>query len=203
MDRSYFIRNLVIFLVVCFVLFLFIFGIYKLFTGTPKPKPNPTTQTAPVVKSLPEYADSYAEVSYTTDGHINGDDKHRGIKITVDQFERKVDILSGYSDNILEEHTQPNNKAAYEIFLKALKNEGFTLKIQKPTAPANEDGQCPLGTRTILELNDSGDSLSRLWTSSCGKKVGTFGGNTSAIQSLFQAQITDYNKIISNSKVQL
>jgi hypothetical protein len=188
MDRSYFIRNLIIFLAVCFVLFLFIFGIYKLFTGTPKPKPNPTAPTTPVVKSLPEYADSYAEVSYTTDGHINGDDKHRGIKITVDQFQRKVDILSGYSNNILEEHTQPNNKAAYEVFLKALKNE---------------DGQCPLGTRTILELNDSGDSLSRLWTSSCGKKVGTFGGNTGAIQSLFQAQITDYSKIISNSKVVL
>jgi hypothetical protein len=201
MDRSYFLRNLFIFLVFCLVLFLLIFGIYKLFTGSPKPAP--TTPTTPVVKSLPEYASTYAEVSYMTDGHINGEDQHRAIKVTISQYQRKVQVLSGYGYNVIDEHSQTNNQTAYEVFLKALKNEGFTQKIQKPKAPNSETGQCPLGTRTILELNDSGDSLSRLWTSSCGRNVGTFGGNTGAIQSLFQSQITDYNKILSNSNANL
>jgi hypothetical protein len=187
MDRAYFLRNLMIFLIICFVLFLLIFGVYKLFTGGSKqPSATPTT---PVVKSLPDYSDTYAEVSYMVDGHINGEDQHRATKIIISQYQRKVQILSGYSYNVIEEHSQGNSQTAYKVFLKALKNEGFT--------------QSPLGTRTIIELNDSGDSLSRLWTSSCGKNVGTFGGNTSAIQSLFQSQITDYNKIISNSKVVL
>jgi hypothetical protein len=200
MDRSYFIRNIVIFLVICFVLFLFIFGLSKLFGGKPKQTPNPTPP-APVVKSLPEYSDTYAEVSFMTDGHINGDDTHRAIKITVDKFQRKVDILSSYDYNIIEEHTQPNTQTAYDVFLTALKNEGFTLKRAKSNLPQSEKGQCPLGIRRIYELNDSGDSLVRLWSSSCGTSVGTFGGSSIGVQQLFQGQITDYNKIISNSKV--
>jgi hypothetical protein len=198
MQRSYFIRNLVIFLAVTFVL---LFLVVKIFGG--HPKQTTTTPSAPVVKPLPEYFDTYAEVSYMTDGHINGEDKHRAIKITVDQFQRKIDILGGYNYNVIEEHTFANNQQAYEVFLKAINNEGFLVKHQKTTAPKSESGQCPLGTRTILELNDSGDQLSRLWTSSCGANSGTFAGHTTAIQQLFQAQITDYSKIISNSKVQL
>jgi hypothetical protein len=191
-------RNLVIFLVICFVL---LFLVVKIFGGHPKqPSTNPNT---PVVKALPDYSDTYAEVSYMTDGHINGEDQHRAIKITVDQFQRKVDILSGYEYNVIEEHTQPNNQTAYEVFLKAINNEGFLVKRKNAKVPTSSTGQCPLGTRTILELNDSGNSLSQLWTSSCGLTVGNFGGHTDAIQTLFQRQITDYSKIISNSKVVL
>jgi hypothetical protein len=199
MQRNYFIRNLIIFLLISFVL---IFFVVKIFGGHPKPKPNPTP-TAPVVKPLPDYADTYAEVNFTIDGRINGDDQHRAIKITVDQFQRKIDILGGYNYNVIEEHKQPNNQQAYSVFLKAINNEGFTIKRQNNTSPNSETGQCPLGIRTIYELNDSGDSLVRLWGSTCGQKVGTFGGSKTAIQTLFQAQITDYDKIISNSKVQL
>jgi hypothetical protein len=199
MPRNYFIRSAVIFLIICFLL---LFLVVKIFGGHPK-QPSTATPTAPVVKALPQYADTYAAVTYMTDGHINGDDKHRATKIYVDQFQRKLQILGGYNYNVLEEHTLPNNQSSYSVFLTALRNEGFTLKREKAKVPAKETGQCPLGTRTILELNDSGDSLSRLWTSSCGSNVGTFGGNTAAVQQLFQAQITDYNKIISNSKVVL
>jgi hypothetical protein len=124
MDRAYFLRNLVIFLAICFVLFLLIFGLFKLLTGTPKPAS--TTPTTPVVKTLPQYSDTYAEVSYLTDGHINGEDQHRAIKIIVGQYQRKVQILSGYQYNVIEEHTQTNDQTAYEVFLKALNNEGFT-----------------------------------------------------------------------------
>jgi len=198
MQRSYFIRNLVIFMAILFVL---LFLVVKIFGG--HPKKQPVGPAAPVVKPLPEYSDTYAEVSYTTDGHIVGEDQKRAIKITVDQFQRKVDILGGYENNVIEEHTFANNQTSYEVFLKAINNEGFLVKRTNSKSPANPEGQCPLGTRTILELNDSGDQLSRLWASSCGTNVGNSGGNVSALQILFQRQITDYNKIISNSKVQL
>jgi hypothetical protein len=200
MNRNYFLRNLFTFLMISFILFLIIFSIFKIFGGKPTPAPNPAPP-APVVKTLPQYADSYAEVSYTVDGHINGDDQHRAIKITVDQFQRKLDILGGYSYNIIQENTLPNNQAAYEVFLTAINNEGFTLKRKNTTSPSSEKGQCPLGFRRIYELNDSGDSLSRLWGSSCGTTVGTFGGSSSAIEVLFQNQITDYNKLIDEANV--
>jgi hypothetical protein len=199
MQRNYFIRNLIIFLLVSFLL---IFLVVKIFGGHPKKSPNPST-TTPVVNPLPDYADTYAEVSFTTDGHINGNDQHRAIKITIDQFQRKLDILGSYDYNVLEEHKLPNTEQAYSVFLKAINNEGFVLKRKNNTSPSSETGQCPLGMRTIYELNDSGDSLVRLWGSTCGEKIGTFGGSKSGVQELFQDQITDYDKIISNSKVKL
>jgi hypothetical protein len=194
MDRS--IGKIFLFSFIAFIVFIFL--VVKIFGGHKKPAPvNPTV---PVVKSLPDYSDSLAEVSFTQDGRINGDDQHRAIKITVDQYSRKVDIIGGYSGNIIEEHTQTNNQQAYNVFLHALQDSGFTLKRKKPT-PGSETGQCPLGQRFTYELNDSGDVLKNLWSTTCG--TGTAGGQVGTIQELFQNQITDYNKIISNAKVQL
>jgi hypothetical protein len=186
------------FLISFAALLLFIFIVFKIFHHShPKPAPNPSV---PVVKPLPDYAGTLAEVSFTQDGRINGDDKHRAIKITVDKFQRKIDIVGGYSGNILEEHTFPNSEDAYNVFLHSLRSEGFTFTRKKPTS-GSEVGQCPQGRRFILELNDSGDVLSRHWATTCG--TGTSGARIGTIQTLFQAQITDYNKIISSSKVQL
>jgi hypothetical protein len=138
----------------------------------------------------------------TVDGPINGDDAHRAIRIIVDRFQRRITILTGYNYNVIEEHKIPNNQTAYDIFLRALNNSGFMAK-RTDAKVTDERGQCPLGTRTIFELNNSGDIISHLWTSSCGASTGTLGVGPSTLQSLFQAQITDYNKIISNSKVVL
>jgi hypothetical protein len=186
------------FLISFVALLLFIFIVIKIFHHShPKPAQNPAV---PVVKPLPAYSGTLAEVSFTQDGRINGDDQHRAIKITVDKFQRKLDILGGYNGNILEEHTYPNTEDAYNVFLHSLQYEGFTLTRKKPT-PGSETGQCPQGKRFIFELNDSGDVLSNHWATTCG--TGTSGALTGRIQSLFQAQITDYSKIISNSKVKL
>lgn len=177
------------------VLLLFIFIVVKLFGGggnNPEPKPNPPT---PTVKPLPDYSDTMAEVSMTIDGSINGTDQHRAIKVTVDRFSRKLDIIGGYSGNILQEKTFSNNEDAYDIFLRALNNSGFMAKRKNPST-SDERGQCPLGNRFIFELNDSGDVLSHLWSSSCG--TGTLGGSTSTLQELFQAQITNYDRLTSN-----
>jgi hypothetical protein len=190
-------RYLVIFFLITFIL---IFFVVKIFGGHKKPAPNPNV---PVVKPLPEYADTYAEVSMTIDGRITGDDTHRQIRITVDRLQRRVDIIGGYNGNIIEEHSFDNNQSAYNVFLHAINNEGFTLKLKNTKYPADSIGQCPLGTRTIFELNDGGESLSNLWSSSCGTKIGTLGGSSSGLQTLFQAQITDYNKIVSKAQVQL
>lgn len=184
-------RYLIVFFI---ILALLIFIAVKLFGGGGKPKQNPTPK-APVVQPLPDYSDTMAEVSMTIDGRINGDDQHRAIRVTVDRFSRKLDIIGGYSSNILQEKTFSNNENAYDIFLRALNNSGFLAKRKKPSV-SDERGQCPLGNRFIFELNDSGDVLSHLWSSSCG--TGTIGGSTSTLQQLFQNQITDYDRLTSN-----
>jgi hypothetical protein len=98
---------------------------------------------------------------------------------------------------VIETHNFDNTEAAYNVFLRAIDGGGFTRK-SATYKDDNELGKCPLGYRYIYELNDGGDVLSRSWSSTCGSGLGTFGGNASLMQSLFQLQITDYNKLTNN-----
>ena len=151
---------------------------------------------APIVRTLPDYADSNSSVSMTIDGVVNGDDVHRAIRITVGNETRTIDIIQGYGDTVIKSSTQPNTKDAYSVFLKALNNANFTIKLKKPTGPVNPAGQCPDGTREIFTLNDNASTISSLWSSSCG--TGTFGGNPDLVQLLFQRQITNYDEVTSD-----
>lgn len=188
-----------IFLALFVAALLFIFIVIEIFGGSKKPAPNPST---PVVKSLPDYSSTTAQVSFTLDGPITGDDTHRQIKIIVDQFQRKLDIIGGYNGNIIQENNFANNQQAYDIFLRSLKNSGFMSKIKNPKI-TDERGQCPLGDRFIFELNDSGDVLSHSWTTSCGGTLGTLGVTSGTLQQLFKAQITNYDQIISKAKIDI
>ena len=186
------------FLILFVATLLFIFIILKIFGGGHKA----TNPSGPVLKPLPDYSSTFAQVSFTQDGVINGDDVHRQIKITVDQFQRTLDIIGGYNGNVIQENTFANNQNAYNVFLHAINNSGFLAKRKNPKI-TNVTGQCPLGQRFIFELNDGGDELSNLWTTSCGGSLGTLGVPPGTLQQLFQAQITNYDQIISNANVQL
>lgn len=181
-----------IFFVAGIVLLLFLLGIFILFHGGGE-KP---VSTVPKVMPLPDYSDTNADVSMTIDGNVNGQDIHRQIVITVDQFSRRLDIVKGYNGNIISTKTFSNSENAYNVFLTSIGNAGF-LAENKKAKIKNDTGQCPLGFKYIFELNDGGEQLSSLWTTTCGK-IGTLNGNTSVLQNLFKAQITDYNELVSD-----
>jgi len=180
------------------VFLLMIVGIILLFSGGgEKPGPN-----AVKLKPLPEYSDTFVETSMTIRGDINGEDIHRLVRITVGQYQRRLDVIAGYSGNIIQTNTFSNSGAAYSEFLYALRDGGFLLKKKNVSeAAANDKGKCPLGNLFAFELDDSGEELSYLWSSTCGKNAGTLGGSSSLLQSLFKAQITDYSKLVSGVKL--
>lgn len=183
--------------IVGFILLMIIVIIMLISGGDDKKKPAPT---GPTVMSLPNYAKTGATVSYTLDGNVNGDELHRQVRITVGREERVIQIVQGYNGQVIDSRVYSNNEEAYEVFLKSINNYGFLKKYATKTPlPADERGICPLGNRYIFELEQGNDSLSRLWATSCGVKVGTFGGATSSLQSLFRAQIPskDYSDITS------
>jgi hypothetical protein len=183
-------------IILAFVGFIvFIVILFNLFVGGGK-KTNPAT-TKPAIQPLATYAETNATVSLITDGIINGDELHRSIRITVSANQREVDVLQGYNPRVITSKTFVNNQEAYTVFLKAIANAGFVTKIKNPKAPADERGLCPLGFRYIYELNNEGDDLSRLWSSSCGSSVGTSGGVASTLLTLFQYQIPGYSTITS------
>lgn len=185
--------NKIFFGIVGFILLMIIIIIILAGGGDKKP-----ANTGPVVKSLPSYSQTGAAVSWTQQGIVNGEDIHRSIRITVSSSERTVQVISGYSGQVISSQVFPNSEDSYDVFLRSLAGMGFLTRSKDAKKVSdNENGYCPLGQRYIYELNNGADELSRLWSSSCGTKVGTFGGSASGIRQLFQLQITNYNKIVS------
>lgn len=165
----------------------------NLFVGGKKPTPINTVQ----VKPLPEYAATDATVSFTTDGIINGDEMHRAIRITISSNQRTLDVLQGYNPSVIQSKSFVNNQEAYDVFLRAISNSGFLVKTKNSKAVTDERGLCPLGFRYILDLNQDGDDLSRLWASSCGSKIGNSAGSIPTISELFQDQIPNYDNLVN------
>ena len=174
-----------------FIVFLAI--LINLFTGGKKPAPVNTVQ----VKPLPQYAATDATVSFTTDGIVNGDELHRAIRITISSNQRTLDVLQGYNPTVIQSKSFVNSQEAYDVFLRAINNSGFLVKTKNSKAVSDERGLCPLGFRYILDLNQDGDDLSRLWASSCGSSLGNSAGNIPTISELFQDQIPNYDSLVS------
>lgn len=173
------------------IIVLIIIGSILLFGGGSKPKPSPHA-----LKSLVDYANSDSSVTMTIDGRINGDDVHRQIRIIVDQNQRELDIVQGYSGNVVDKHTFSNTPDAYNVFLHAINNSGFLLARKGITS--NYVGQCPTGERFIYNLNQGISTLATRWTSDCGSNVGNLAGDSGTLEELFQNQITDYSKLTAD-----
>jgi hypothetical protein len=173
------------------IFFLVLIGALLIFGGGKK-APAPT---GPVLKPLPSYATTGSDVSLTIDGQINGDDQHRAIKITVNQNQRVLQIIQGYSGNVIDSHSFSNSQDAYSAFLNALNTTGYLIKI--PNSSDNYASRCPLSNRYIMRLDQGSNNLSTLWTTDCGAKTGSFGGDFGTVEALFQDQITNYQELTS------
>jgi hypothetical protein len=157
-------------------------------------KKTPTAHQTP----LPEYAGTNATVSFTTDGIVNNDSLHRSIRVTVSNSSITLDVLQGYNPQVIQSNTFQNNQEAYSVFLKAINNAGFMLKSKSTKVSPDPAGQCPLGFRYILNLNQDDQDISNTWTSSCGAKTGTSLASLSLVQTLFQYQVPNYQSLVSN-----
>jgi hypothetical protein len=183
-----------IFLSLAIISLILIIGVILIFGGNEPEKPP----QGPVIQPLPSYASTDAQVSMTIDGPVNGEDVHRQIRIRVDRYGRHLEIIQGYSGNVIARNDFDNTQDAYRVFLKSLNNSGF-MAARKGVKNTDYEGQCALGQRYIFELNDGGEELSKLWSSSCGGNIGTLAGaNSGSLRSLFQAQITNYGSLIQN-----
>ncbi len=178
-------------IIILAAIMLILFGILIFGHGPSKP----TT----TVKELPTYSDTNAQVQTITDGPVNGDDVHRQVRITIDRNTRSIDIIQGYQGHVIQSKTYQNNENAYNIFLQALSGAGFT-KSRKSDIKY-EYSICPTGNHFFFNLIGTGDDSTdtSYWTTSCGG--GTSAASASLVQTLFRAQITDYDTIASNASL--
>lgn len=148
---------------------------------------------------LPDYADSSAVVRYTIQGKVVGEEQYRSIRISVSQSSRKVEVLQGYDQTVIDTKEYPNKQTAFDNFLQALDKAGYS-NVREDIS-SDERGVCPKGRRYVFDIIENGDTMQRTWTTSCGSRTGSFAGNRSTIESLFRDQIPDYRKTVATVKL--
>lgn len=131
---------------------------------------------------------------FTTQGEVVGEDQRRAIRITVNQDERRLEVLTGYGEAVEKAHSFANTHAAFEAFLVSLDQAGFDNAQQ--TLIEDKRGACPLGRRYVYELREYSQSLLELWGTSCSRKQGSFAGNATTVRKLFEQQIPEYSDLI-------
>lgn len=169
---------------------LIILVIILIFRGPSKPKVPATS------KPLDSYVSTNAEVIMTTDGPVNAESLHQQVRITVERNNVTYEQINGYGGNVANQKVYANNADAFENFLKALSKAGFT-RGNNDKALADEKGFCPLGRRYVFELTQGTQTLERYWATSCGNPK-TYLGNLNLTLNLFQAQVPDYNDLVSD-----
>lgn len=142
---------------------------------------------------LANYEDKPATAILTIRGEVTGDEQRRGIRISVTDQERVLEILKGYNETVESRQSFPNNDNAYANFLSALDAAGFSRELA--TDIKDDRGICPLGQRYDYKLQDGSQEVFRFWNTSCGSKQGSFGGNGIMVRRLFQNQIPDYRQL--------
>lgn len=149
--------------------------------------------------TVTDYTDNpNASVQYTIQGPINAAENHRQVRITISPNSRQIDVIKGYQGEVINSATYGNDSGAYGNFLEALNRANFT-KERRIEQGVNSEAICPLGNRTYYQIVEDNEDVMNLWNASC--VAGTFGGNVTLTQQLFQLQIPDYNKITSGVNV--
>ena len=147
-----------------------------------------------IAMSLPDYDNQNSYVRLTYDGSVVARENHRAIRITVTPKQRKIEVLKGYLGAAAIKKTYSNDIESYKTFIRAINYNGFA-KSRSSSISDDERGVCSRGTRTITELFNDNQSVFRLWSASCDKKLGTLGGDSGNLLKLFQKQIPDYNEL--------
>src|SRR5688500_1602323 len=99
----------------------------------------------PGAVSLFEHDNAESAVKLTIQGRLVGEDQRQSVRVTVTQSQRKIELLSGYNENVGKSQTFANTPAAYSTFLQALNNANYTK--QRKGATEDERGTCPTGNR--------------------------------------------------------
>ena len=157
-------------------------------------KQTPSSPT-PSQVSLNDHTTDGSEVSLTTEGPVNADSLHRSSVITVSRDTTAVEFDKTYNNIPITSATYPNNQAAFDDFMTALQNAGFTKPAKGSNLLQDDTGQCPLGQRYTYELITNDSVVMSTWSSSCLSKKATFGGNAALVQTLFLNQVPNYTTL--------
>ena len=131
-------------------------------------------------------------------GPIVAKENHYSIALSISQTERIITTFQGYDGKVIDSQTLGNTAAAFSDFMAALNRAGFMVET-KGVGTENQ-GSCAVGQLIFFEILSEGKSVGKLWTTSCSKLNGNFGGLVVNVQDLFLNQIPNSREIINNAK---
>jgi len=177
------------------IMILAVFAVILLGRNSQNPQ---TTQTGTPTVNLVEYSNNESRVIFVQYGRVVSNEERRTLRITVEEDLRVIEVLKGYQGEIERRQTYSNNPDAYDVFLNALNDAGYTR--ERADAPQENSGLCSNGRRYNYELKKNEETVTKLWNTSCSPARGSFGGNSTLTRQLFQRQIPDYNTVVQGIK---
>lgn len=134
-------------------------------------------------------------------GPIVADETFNSYAITASSTQRTMTTYVGYLDRQVETKQLLNNIPAYEEFVYAL-DRALMMEGNELTGEANDlRGICATGRVYQFETLRNGNVIKSLWTSSCKGSKGSLKASQAQLQSLFQTQIPDFQKMLSKIRV--
>lgn len=133
----------------------------------------------------------------TVRGPIVANENFQSYTVSVSPTSRAMVVYTGYLDSVEQTKDYTNNIAAYEQFVYAL-DKANMMKGDEPASDVENDlrGICATGFVYEYSVLSGGESVKRLWTSTCGGSKGTLTASVAQLNSLFSQQIPAYNDVV-------
>lgn len=143
--------------------------------------------------------DAQRAVQMTVRGPIVAQENFRSYQITISPNNRTIATFKGYLSEQTAKKDLGNNLPAYREFVNAL--DKANLAKGQPFNEDKLDGICATGTLTEFDFLENGNSIAKLWTSTCKGSVGSLVASVQQNKNLFLAQIPEYEKILASAGI--
>lgn len=132
--------------------------------------------------------DSSRSVQMVVRGPIVANENFQSYSIKVSPNERVMNVYTGYLETLTKDKTLENNHDAYVQFVYAL-NKADMTKIRGDVADDDIRGICATGYVYEFSVQNEGEAVQTLWTSTCSGSKGTLRANKDQLSNLFMNQI--------------
>lgn len=135
-------------------------------------------------------------VSMSVRGPIVANEEFHSYQIDISPSARSLNTYTGYLDGIVASSNLPNSVAAYEQFVYALDKADLADGKELEGDRNDLRGVCATGRVYEFTILNKGESVKKLWTSTCKGSRGSLDASVTQLTELFVNQIPDAEKLI-------
>lgn len=136
-------------------------------------------------------------VRMTVRGPIVARENFHRYSITVSPDARNMTTYRGYLNDEVDNDQLQNDTQAYTQFVYAL-DRAHLMTGEPLSGNANDTrGICATGYLYEFEVRQGGNTVQKLWTTTCDGSRGSLKASLDQIVSLFRLQIPDYSKLLN------